>query len=265
MIHRVFIDTHCHLDVDAFDLDRDKVVSRAIEVGVQKIVVPAIDPRTWEKLGVISTRYLGVKIAVGIHPQLLPEVDESVVADGLARLSATATALNAIAIGEVGFDGPVAMERGVSLETQERIVDAHLEVARALELPVLLHIFRAHEFALRSLKRHTQVRGVVHSYSGSADLVREYVKLGLHISFAGAITRPNARRTIDAARVVPEDRLLIETDAPDQAPHGATTHRNEPSYLPLIAASVAQARNESLDHIAEITTRNACTLFGAKL
>jgi TatD DNase family protein len=128
-----------------------------------------------------------------------------------------------------------------------------------------LHIYRAHEFALRYLETRGALAsgGVVHSYSGARDFVPRYVDLNLHLSFAGALTRPNAKRPLDALRAVPRERLLLETDCPDQTPSGASANRNEPAELLRIAAVVARELGVSLDALAQLTTQNARALFGA--
>jgi TatD DNase family protein len=182
-------------------------------------------------------------------------------------------------VGECGLDGDVArgrFGRAVSLDRQRAVLDAHVEVARALGAPLVLHVWRAHGAMLAALARHGRapLRGVVHSYSGPAELVPAYVALGLHLSFAAAVTRPTARRPLAAARAVPAHRLLVETDAPAQVATGACARapaaereavvppRGEPADLPRIAAALAVARGESLDALARRTTANARELFG---
>lgn len=254
-------DSHCHLDDTRFDDDRDAVVERAFAAGVSRIVVPAVHPRDWEALGAFRSRYEGVRIAVGVHPHALAKLDEAELVKSLDDLATAAKRLGAIAIGEVGFDGLVEKEQGVPYNVQTRVFDAHVEVAKALDLPLILHIYRAHEVALKALAKHGTLRGVVHSYSGSAELVPKYVALGLHLSFAGAITRPGAERPCKAAAAVPRERLLVETDAPDQAPHGADSARCEPAHVELIVRALAGARGTSFEETATLTTRNARELY----
>jgi TatD DNase family protein len=254
-------DSHCHLDDTRFDDDRDAVVERAFAAGVSRIVVPAVHPRDWDALGALRARYECVRVAVGVHPHALAKLSEAELVKSIDDLAGAARRLGAVAIGEVGFDGLVEKEQGVPYNVQTRVFDAHVEVAKALDLPLILHIYRAHEVALKALAKHGTLRGVVHSYSGSAELVPKYVALGLHLSFAGAITRPGAERPCKAARAVPEHRLLVETDAPDQAPHRADSARCEPAHLELIVRALAEARGVSFDEIAALTTRNGWGLF----
>jgi len=260
-------DSHCHLDSERFDGEgeRDAVVERARAAGVERILVPGVAPAEWPRLAEVKARYPEVRIAVGLHPQALPGLSKSAIRQALHDLAGTAHALGAVAIGECGFDGGTAKEGNVRHETQALVVDAHMRVADELGLPIVLHVLRAHDEALRALERHGSLRagGVVHSYSGSAELVPRYVALGLHVSFAGSITRERARRPVEAARVVPADRLLVETDAPDQTPTGAERERCEPADVGLVIAAVARARGVPRDEIAALTSRNAKALFGA--
>jgi len=258
-------DSHCHLDSERFDGERDEVMERARAAGVTRILVPGVEPAEWPRLAEVKARYPEVCVAVGLHPQALPGVAGPAMERALRDLESTARSLGAVAIGECGFDGDTAKEGNVSWETQAFVVDAHVRVAESLGLPLVLHVLRAHEQALRMLERFGPLRagGVVHSYSGPAELVPRYVALGLSVSFAGAITRARVRRPIEAARVVPAERLLVETDAPDQTPTGADRERCEPAHVALVVDAVARARGVTREEIAALTARNAARLFGA--
>ena len=257
-------DSHCHLDSARFDAERDAVVARARAVGVTGILVPGVEPAEWPRLADVKARYPEVRIAVGLHPQALPGMSAPAIERALAELEATARGLGAVAVGECGFDGGTHGQGGVAWETQALVVDTHVRVAQTLGLPLVLHVLRAHDQALRALERHGPLGagGVMHSYSGPAELVPRYVALGLSVSFAGSITRERARRPVDAARVVPADRLLVETDAPDQTPTGADRERCEPAHVALVIAALARARGVTPDEIARLTARNALALFG---
>lgn len=255
------IDTHCHLDVAAFDADRDEVVARATAAGIRGLLVPAIRPRTWPALIALAARHAGagVRCALGIHPQIVPELAEDELAGDLAdRLARAVTDAGAIAIGECGLDGGTG-----DLDRQEAIFRAHLRAARAVGLPVVIHVLRAHDAAPRILREEGPVTGVLHSYSGGAELVPVYRDLGLAFSFAGPVSYPNARKPIEAARAVPADLLLAETDAPDQAPEGHRGGRSEPAFLPAVLAALAAARGEDVAALAASTTANARRVFAA--
>ena len=252
------IDTHCHLDHASFDRDRDAVVERATAAGVTGILVPAVRPRTWPAVRALAARYPAVRIALGIHPQVVPELgdDERLDADALARALAEA---GAAAVGECGLDGGTPDHT-----TQEAIFRAHIRAARAVGRPLIVHVLRAHDAAPRILReeRAVEVGGVLHSYSGGAALVPIYRDLGMRFSFAGPVGYPGARRPVEAARAVPPDLLLAETDAPDQAPSEHRGTRNEPAHVPAVIRALAAARGESPEAIAALTTTNARRLLG---
>ena len=249
------IDTHCHLDVPRFDGDRDEVLQRAWAAGLTGLVVPAIGPDAWEALLEWPRRDPRVQVGLGIHPQLLPELDPADDDAHLAKLDALLTRGGAIAVGECGLDGP--SESGAPMERQLRIFDAHVKLARKHRLPLLVHCFRAHPHLLRYLKTEPipEAGLLMHSYSGSADLTPKYVKAGCHFSFAGPVSFLEARRPLEALRAIPVDRLMAETDAPDQAPHPHRGERNEPALLPLIVRAMEHALGRSLRDTLLANTR----------
>lgn len=249
------IDTHVHLDDAAFE-DVSAVWDQARAAGVTNAIAVGVHPASWQRTIEVS-RLPGVDFALGIHPQVVPDLTDDAVERALKALPALLH--DAVAIGECGLDGPTGQ-----LDRQERILRAHLGLARELKLPVSLHVLRVHGPALKLLKSIGAVEhGVLHSYSGSAELVREYLELGWSFSFAGAITRSNARRPLDAVRAVPLEHLLAETDAPFQ-PTGADARdrkRGDPADLPEVIAALAAARSADPLEIAEHTTANARRIF----
>ncbi len=253
------IDTHCHLDLPAFDADRDAVIERAVAAGVVGMVVPAVRPRTWAGVRELVQRHAaaGVRGALGIHPQVVPELDADERAGDLTTRLIEAAA-DACAIGECGLDGGTAEHA-----LQEQIFRAHLRAGSATGKPVIIHVLRAHDAAPRILREEGPVRGVLHSYSGGAELVPVYRDLGLAFSFAGPVSYRNARRPIAAARLVPEALLLAETDAPDQAPEGHRGGRSEPAFVAAVIAGLAAARGTTVEAMAALTTANARRLFAA--
>jgi TatD DNase family protein len=260
------IDTHCHLDKPEFDADRGAVLERARAAGVTDLVVPAVGPGGWEALLALSRSEPGVHAALGIHPQLLPELDPREDDRRLADLEALVARGGLVGIGECGVDGPTAAgafpgPHAASLDRQKAVLAGHLRIARRSGLPVLLHSLRAHEALLEALERDGVASGgVLHSFSGSAEQVGPLARLGLHFSFAGPVTYERARKPLAAAKAVPRDRLLLETDAPDQTPR-PHRGRNEPSYLPGIASAVAGALEIPVAELEASTTANARRLF----
>lgn len=221
------VDTHCHLDDASFDADRDDVVARARAAGVTHIVVPAVRPRSFARTLAMAS-YPEVRIALGIHPQVVPFLDDEERDQAIRELPRRLVDSGSIAVGECGLDGATG-----DRAEQERLFRAQIAVAREVKLPLIVHVLRAHDTAPRILaeERAGEVGGVLHSYSGGVDLVGRYRDLGLCFSFAGPVTYANARRPVEAARAIPSDRLMAETDAPDQAPEPHRGRRSEPAFV----------------------------------
>lgn len=247
-------DTHSHLDVELFDRDRDEVVARARAVGVEGILVPAIRPATWAGLTALAAKYDLVRLAFGVHPQVVPGLGPGEADELMERLVAS----DGIAIGETGLDGGTDDH-----DRQEALFRAHIRAARVRKLPLIVHVLRAHDVApkiLREEKAH-EVGGVMHSYSGGAALVGVYRDLGMAFSFAGPVTYPNARKPIEAARLIPDELLLAETDSPDQAPEPRRGGRSEPAFVADVIAGLAAIRGKSPEEMAHITSENARRIF----
>jgi TatD DNase family protein len=298
----ILVDTHCHLDQPVFDRDREEVLARAAAAGVGALVIPAIGPDRWEGLLALADRGARggdsapagggagatpgladpedsppagrasavlsrprLAVGLGVHPQLLPELDPAGDGERLDRLDRLLATGVAVAVGECGLDGPAAeLSAWGSLERQSRLLEGQLELARAHRLPVLLHVFRAQEAAVRLLERFGPLPagGVLHSYSGSHELVKRWRKRGLHFSFTGPVTYPHSTRVHAAVREVPEELLLVESDAPDQPPVRYRGERNEPAHLPHVVEALAGIRGVTPERVAEVTTENARRLFG---
>ncbi|MFO0644876.1 MAG: TatD family hydrolase [Polyangiales bacterium] len=265
----MLFDSHCHLDAPEFDDDREAVWARALSAGVCGALVPAVEPASWEKT--LATARDGARtVALGIHPHYLANLDAPSLDAAMASLADRIRSAGAcvVAVGECGLDGSTDALRA-TLDRQRAVFAAHVEVARTLALPLVVHVYKAHGEALAAMRavKLPANPGVIHSYSGSAELAREYLAMGWHLAMGGAVTRPNARRPVEATRAVPRERLLIETDAPDQTPTGAPegVRRCEPAHLAIIAKKIAEVRGESRDDVGAYTRENASRLFGAHI
>ncbi len=236
------LDAHCHLDDPRFDADRDAVMDRARGAGVTGLVVPGVTPSRWRALPDLRTRYPEVRIGFGLHPEALALLTPSQVHEALVDLPSLLRDEGACCVGETGLD----RRSPVPLGEQARLTREHLAIAAELALPVVLHCVQAHGALLDLLAAHGPVQGLVHAFSGSAELVPRYCDLGLHLSFGGAITWPGARRPPAALRAVPTERLLLETDAPDQPPASHRGGRNEPALLAEIHARAAALRGQAI-------------------
>ncbi|MFT7625934.1 MAG: TatD DNase family protein [Myxococcota bacterium] len=255
------IDAHCHIDFARFDADRAQVLAAARAVGVARFLCAGVRPEDWQRQALVATQHEGVDAFYGIHPHVAAQLPDTQASAALERLAALPT----MAIGETGLDGSKYVPRG-SLERQSAVFRAQLAIARDRNLPVVLHILQAHGASLEILKQDglPEAGGMVHSYSGSAELIRDYERLGLHVSFSASVTRKGARRVLAAVAAVSSDRLLVETDCPDQLPTGVVGSRNLPEYLPLVVQAVASAREETPELIATQTAANARRLFDLK-
>jgi len=248
------IDSHCHLDVAEFDQDRDAVLARARAAGVVAQVVPAIARAGFEKLRDLCAAHADLHPAYGLHPMFLDQHRPS----HLAELRAWIEQERPVAIGECGLDFFV---EGLDADTQRRYFVAQLELARELDLPVVLHARRAVEEVTATIRRVGGLRGVVHSFSGSAEQARQLWDLGFLLGLGGPLTYARARRLRTLAATMPLEFLLLETDAPDQPLAAHRGQRNEPARLGEVAATVAALREVPLDEIVAATTRNAARLF----
>jgi TatD DNase family protein len=254
------IDTHCHLDGPAFDGDREAALARARAAGVSDLVVPAVGPDGWDRLAAFAADHPGVHFGLGVHPQLLPELDPRHDDRVLAELDLALARGGAVCVGECGLDGATA-QSGAPMDRQLAVLRGHLRLAQKHRLPVSLHHLRALDPLLALLREEPlPAGGALHSFSGSPEQVAPFAALGLHFSFAGPVTYERARKPLLAARAVPEGRLLLETDAPDQTPR-PHRGRNEPAFLPGIAAALAAALGLSVPELDRRTTESARALF----
>ena len=266
-MHNRLVDAHCHLNSERLAAPAPELVAAAAREGVEQIVMAGVDPACWASQQALALAFPGrVHPVFGLHPQVIPALGEAGVAAGLGALGDLLERVRPVALGETGLDGLTPEARAV-MPLQRAAFVAQLALARRFDLPVVLHLLRAEAEALEVLKREgvPPRGGVVHSFSGAAPFARALVDLGLHISFCGTLTLPQSRRLREAARAVPRDRLLVETDAPDQAPWRARQESpgrpNRPANLPEIVAALAEARGEPCEAVAEATAANARRLF----
>lgn len=256
------IDTHCHLNFNSYDEDREAVIRCARESGVDRIIIPAIDLETCQQALALAECHAGLYVALGVHPNCCSNFSPSML-ESLRRLSRHKLA---VAIGEIGLDYywdkcPPA--------TQRRALELQLELAAELRLPVILHnressddlIAMLADWAPTAPPEMNERLGVLHSFSGSADMAQRALQLGFYLGFTGPITYKNADTLRAIAAAAPIDRILIETDGPFLAPQQRRGKRNEPSYVGYVNERLAQVKGMSVDAMARQTTLNAERLF----
>ncbi len=251
---RPLVDTHCHLDFDRFDEDRDAVLARALEAGVVTIINPGVDFESSRRALALAAAHPEVYAAVGLHPNSCGELS----AAQIDELRALAGAPRVVAIGEVGIDyywnkfPPEAQRRGFA---------AQLALAGELGLPVIVHNRDAHEDTLAVMEEHGRGTIVLHSFSGNAGHARRALAAGAYLGVTGAITYPKAHELRRAIGQAPLERLLIETDAPFLPPQPRRGKRNEPAWVAWVAEKIAEVKEISLQAVAEATAANAERVF----
>jgi len=253
--HTTIFDSHAHLDAPEFDGDRARVLDDARAAGVAEMLIPAVTAASWPKLQALCASEPGLHPAYGLHPCYLDQH-----ADGdLAALDAWLRVHPAAAVGECGLDYMLA---ALDRERQARFLRGQFEIACRFDLPLVLHARHAFEAVILELRRFDKpLRGVVHSFSGSAEQAQQLWKLGFHIGIGGPVTHERARRLRKLVATLPAESLLLETDAPDQPGARHKGARNEPAFLREILHCVAALRGEDADALARTTTANARRLF----
>ena len=251
------VDTHCHLDLEPLAASVDAVLERARAAGVRWCISVGTTLEASRANVALARRFSMVRAAVGVHPNEAGFVTD----DTLIQIEALAGEPGVVAIGEVGLDQYRAR---AAIPSQVRALRGFIASARRWNLPLLIHCREAYEPLLALLRRDATgpYRGIIHCASGPPEFIREALDLGFHISFAGNATFPNAGALRALVPLVPDDRLLIETDAPFLAPQPVRGKTNEPAHVAHTAACLAELRGLSLDALAGLTSRNACRLFG---
>lgn len=249
-------DTHAHLHFPDFAADLPDVLARARAAGVREMLMVGADVESSHAALALARREAGLWATAGIHPHDAASADEPAF-EAIERLARDP---RVVAVGEIGLD----YFRDLSpRDTQARVFRRLLDLARAVGKPVVVHCRDAHDDVLRLLReaRVQEVGGVMHCFSGDAAIARASLDLGLHISIAGPVTYPSARSLPEVVRMVPADRLVVETDCPYLPPQPYRGKRNEPAYVAITAARVAELRGEPLPPLAARMAANARALF----
>lgn len=247
-------DSHAHYDDPAFDPDREEVLAAIRRSGVETVLTIGADLDSSRAALALAERHPFLWAAVGVHPHGAGELP----GDWLEQLKSLAASPRVLAIGEIGYDYHYDLQWK---EAQKTVFRAQLERAARLDLPVIIHDREAHGDTMELLKRYRPA-GVVHCYSGSAEMAREVLALGMYIGFTGVVTFRNARRALEAAAIIPPDRLLVETDCPYMAPEPFRGRRCDSTLLPYTVTRLAQVKGMAPQELADITAANARRLFG---
>lgn len=250
-------DSHAHYDSEAFNDDRKELLSALPEQGVCGIINCGSDMASSLSCLELADEFSFIYAACGVHPHEAEGCKQGY----LPVLKKLCMEEKCVAVGEIGLDYHYDFS---PREIQKTVFEQQLVLAKELDLPVIIHDREAHEDTMTLLKRY-KPKGVVHCFSGSAEMAKEIIKLGMYIGLGGAVTFKNARKPREVAEIVPEDKLLIETDCPYMTPVPHRGKRCDSSYIPFTAEVLAEIRGVSAQDILDLTRKNANTLFGLEL
>ena len=248
-------DTHAHYDADAFDADRLEVLASMPGQGVELILNPGCDLKSSQTAVELAERFPFVYAAVGVHPEECADWNAE---HDIPVLEALAQNPKVRAIGEIGLD---YYWKEVPRDLQKEVFRAQLQLAKVLDLPVIVHDREAHADCLAIVREFPGVRGVFHCYSGSAEDAKTLVKLGWHLSFTGTITFKNARKAPEVIAAVPLERIMVETDAPYMAPTPFRGKRCDSRYVYRMAETIAEIKGLTPAEVEQATTENGKALF----
>ena len=251
----MYFDTHAHYDDEAFDADRDALLSSLPALGVELIIDPGCTVKSSRAAVMLSEKYEFIYSAVGIHPEELSTLTET----ALEEIRALAMHPKCVAIGEIGLD--YYWDDTHKTEQKELFI-AQLETALELDRPVIIHDREAHGDCMEIVSRYDGLRGVFHCYSGSAEMARELLKRGWYLGFDGPVTYKNARKALEVLELCPVDRILIETDSPYLSPVPMRGKRNNSSNLRYVVKKIAEVKGISEDDVCALTSANGKQLFG---
>ena len=252
MLNNIF-DAHAHYDDKWFDGDRSVLLSSMPDNGVAYIVNAAVDIDTAKTAIEYAETYPHFYACAGIHPENLDGLAD----DYLDRLTQLLSHPKAVALGEIGLDYHWDIPR----EEQHRVFEEQLKLARELDVPVVIHDREAHGDVMELVRKY-QPKGLMHCYSGSVEMLKEVIRLGMSISLGGTVTFKNARVPVEVAAAVPLDRLLLETDAPYLSPVPFRGKRNDSTNIAYTAQRIAEIRGMDPQELIDITTENAKRLYG---
>lgn len=248
------IDTHCHLDFPVFDEDRARLLARARAAGVEQCVVPGVIADDWQRL-LSCCESFNLLPALGLHPCFLARHQDS----DLGVLEQLLMQYPVVAVGEIGLDFFIPEPEP---ERQLALFEAQLKLAQRFNLPVLLHVRKAHDQVLALLRRYRLERGgIVHAYSGSLQQAQQYLQLGFRLGIGGTLSYSRAKRLREIVTTLALESFVLETDAPDIPLADYRDEPNRPERVAEVAALIAQLRGEPLERVAEVTSRTAQALL----
>ena len=248
------IDSHCHLDDDRFDLDRDAVVASANSLNIAKIIIPATTANRWAKVRQVAGEYEGVYPSYGLHPMFVEQHQ----ANHIRELDEWLDREKPVAVGECGLD---FFNSRTDEKWQKQLFNEQLQLAVNHQLPVIVHARKAMDEVISLLRKNTPVGGVIHSFAGSLQQARQIIDLGFKLGIAATVGFERAKKLRSVVASVPDYGLLLESDAPDQPGAAHRGERNEPAYIVEHLKTIATLRNIADAELTEVLQRNSYQVF----
>lgn len=265
LIDPFFIDSHCHFDFSVFNSERKQIWQRCEAQGLKALLIPGVHPEQWRDAQACVDDFPTMYFSVGLHPWYLDKIgvgeedsEHTFWSSYQEQLKRYLHHPQCVAIGECGLDKSIS----APMPLQQQVLEAHLQWCIDWNKPLILHCVKAHAELLALLKKYPLAKGgVIHAFSGSIDIAREYHKLGFCLGAGGTITYERARKTRHAFSEIPASAILLETDAPDMPIAGRQGEPNSPEYLLEIAKVLAELRSETMSEIGRYTSKNFQRLF----
>lgn len=247
----MIIDTHAHLDMLN---DPKRAIEEALEAGVEKIIVPGVEPDTFEKVIKLADEYENVYAQVGVHPSEAQKFSD----DTAGRMMELAAHKKVVAIGEIGLD---YYWDKTFVDVQKKVFKTQIEIANALKLPVVVHDREAHGDTFEILEQMGAKKVLIHCFSGSLEFAKRCVEKGWFIALGGVVTFKNAKKVRQVAKEIPLEHIMLETDTPYLTPHPYRGEENAPKYIVLSAKEIANLKDTALSEVERVTTANAQNFF----
>lgn len=248
-------DSHCHMDVEEFAADREQVIQRARDAGVTHMLIPGILAATWPALIELCNQHTGLYPALGLHP-IYQDMHKP---EDIEALREAVKKYHPVAIGEIGLDFYI---KDADREGQTELFEQQLQIAEEFNLPVVLHIRKAYDQVLQSLKKFNLKGGTAHAFNGSLQQAQQFIDMGFKLGFGGMVTFERSNKLRKLVKELPLEVMVLETDAPDMTVASHRGERNSPEYLPEVVSVIAMIKAVSEEVVAEVTTRNSRGVFG---
>lgn len=248
------IDTHCHFNDEAYFNDLDLVINKALDNDVKKLIIVGFDNQTIERAIKITNDYECCYLAIGFHPEVANDINE----EDLIKLEELIIKNKPVAIGEIGLDYYWVKD---NKDKQKWLFRKQIELAKKYNLPIIIHSRDAISDTLEIVKEFDRIKGVMHAYSGSLEMAKEFIKRGFYLGIGGVVTFNNAKTLKEVVSNIDLSKILLETDCPYLTPVPFRGKRNESSYIPLIAKKISEIKEISIEEVSNITDENVKTLF----